>query len=288
VDGNERYTLDFIDFHNGGWAWAGLDSVVIVKGTPVKTYDFDDGTLQGWTQVATSTLAGGPTELGIISDTDPTVGNSVPPLALSSPSFIGPVPFEAEDNTNTRDQAHQTLVVRSPEFRIHPNGQISFALIGGSKPAFDLDTINADGLPETSSGSGAIGVALRRVSDGHYLAFRTRSTDGSQYWETITLGEEDLAGLVDGNERYTLDFIDFHNGGWAWAGLDSVVIVEGTAPKSAAISISRNESGKVILEFEGQLQLAPTVDGPWSDVDETSPYELAPDESARFGRAVSE
>ena len=95
-------------------------------------YNFDNGDLDGWSQILTSDVENGPTALGLISETDPNVDNSVPLLQLSSPSFIGPVPFEAEDGTNTRDQAHETLVVRSPEFKINPTGSIFFALISGS------------------------------------------------------------------------------------------------------------------------------------------------------------
>ena len=235
VSGDEMYTLDFIDYHDGGWGWGGLDSVVIVEGTPVTTYDFDDLTRQGWTQVYGSTTPDGPTELGLISQDDPNVGNSVPPLPLSPPAFIGPVPFEAESGDNTRDKAHESLLIRSPEFRIYPNGQISFALIGGSHPNFDLDDINANGLPAMSSGDGAIGVALRRVSDDTYLAFYARSESGSQFWETLTLGPDELSNLVSGDESYTLDFIDYHNGGWGWGAIDSVVIVEGTAPPTSML-----------------------------------------------------
>ena len=192
------------------------------------TYDFDDGTLQGWTQIWDSTTAGGPTELGLISTDDPSVGNSVPPLPLSPPSFVGPVPFEADDGTNTRDQAHEAMLIRSPDFRVYPNGQISFALIGGSHPNLDVEEIaDANALPWNSSNTGAIGVALRRVSDGRYLSFYSRSESGSQFWETITLGEDELSGLVSGDEMYTLDFMDYHDGGWGWGAIDSVVIIEG-------------------------------------------------------------
>ncbi len=228
VSGDEMYTLDFMDYHHGGWGWGAMDSVVIVEGTPITLYDFDDRTLQGWTQVWGSETENGPTELGLISEDDPAVGNSVPPLPLTSPSFIGPVPFEAEDGTNTRDQAHESLLIRSPEFRIYPNGQISFALMGGSHPNFDINDINANGFPDLSSTNGAIGVALRRVSDDQYLDFYTRSESGSQFWETLTLGEEELSTLVSGDEMYTLDFMDYHHGGWGWGALDSVVIIEGT------------------------------------------------------------
>ena len=245
VSGDEMYTLDFIDYHNGGWGWGAIDSVVIIEGTPVTTYDFDDRTLQDWTQVWGSTTAGGPTNLGLISEDDPPVGNSVPPLPLSPPSFVGPVPFEAVDGTNTRDQAHETLLIRSPEFRIYPNGQISFGLIGGSHPNLDIEEItDANALPWNSSTSGAIGVALRRVSDGRYLGFYARSESGSQFWETITLGEDELSGLVSGDEMYTLDFIDYHNGGWGWGAIDSVVIIEGTmsgqVPSAIGIDFDSN------------------------------------------------
>ncbi len=93
----------------------------------------------------------------------------------------------------------------------------------------DIEAItNADALPWNSSINGAIGVALRRVSDERYLGFYARSESGSQFWETITLGEDELAGLVSGDEMYTLDFIDYHHGGWGWGAIDSVVIIEGT------------------------------------------------------------
>jgi hypothetical protein len=155
------------------------------------------------------------------------------------------VPFEAADGTNTRDQAHETLLIRSPEFRIYPNGQISFGLIGGSHPNLDVEEItDANALPWNSSTSGAIGVALRRVSDGRYLGFYARSESGSQFWETITLGEDELSGLVSGDEMYTLDFIDYHHGGWGWGAIDSVVIIEGTmsgqVPSTIGIAFDSN------------------------------------------------
>lgn len=267
VEEGESYTLDFIDFHSGGWGWAGLDSVIIQEGTPVKNYNFDDKSLQGWTVVSGSTTENGPTELGIISEDDPQAGNSVPPLPLSSPSFVGPVPFEAEDGSNTRDSSHETLVLRSPEFSIFANGQISFSLIGGSKPGFDIDDINENGLPENSSGDGSIGIALREVSSGDYLTFDTRSDNGGQFWETITLGEETLSGLVDENEKYTLDFIDFHSGGWGWAGLDSVQIKQGTPDRTYNFDDGSNQGWTTVSP--SALEGGPTELGPISTDDAT-------------------
>jgi hypothetical protein len=59
----------------------------------------------------------------------------------------------------------------------------------------------------------------------------------------------------------------------------------GDAP---ALSIVNNGDGSVTVTFEGTLQSAPTVNGPWQDVDAESPLILQPDQPATFGRAVSE
>jgi hypothetical protein len=275
--------IDFPDSEKGPTLVLTLSKAV--DPNAVITYDFDDGSLQGWQQVGTSTFAGGPTGLGVINESDPNVGNSVPPLPQSSPSFIGPLPFEASDGTNTRDQAHETLILRSPQFSMNPTGSISFSLIGGSQLNFFLDDINLNGLPSESTGGGAIGVALRRVSDGQYLTFNGRTESGSQFWEPITLGEAELGSLVSGDERYTLDFIDFHSGGWAWVGLDSVVISKGSAPE---IEFVDTGNGEVVLAFEGELQMSTTLeDGSWEDVvGATSPYVVPTVDGKKFFRSI--
>jgi hypothetical protein len=257
------------------------------EGGKITTYDFNDGTLQGWSQIMTSTTIGGPNELGIINDTDPPVGDSLPPLPMSPPGFVAPLPFEAADGTNTRDQAHQTLLLRSPEFTITPQGQISFALIGGSHPALNLMEVNTNGLPADSSPTGAIGVALRRVSDNQYLLFRSRISDGSQFWENITIGGDTLNGLVDPQETYTLDFIDSYNGGWGWAGLDDVIIIEQRIINASRLQVERNANNITVI-FEGTLQTAPTPEGPWANSRATSPYTTTTTRSSYFMRAVTQ
>ena len=39
------------------------------------------------------------------------------------------------------------------------------------------------------------------------------------------------------------------------------------------------------VTFEGTLQSAPTVNGPWSDVGGASPLTIPADQAAQFGRA---
>jgi hypothetical protein len=56
----------------------------------------------------------------------------------------------------------------------------------------------------------------------------------------------------------------------------------GDAP---ALSIVNNGDGTVTVTFEGTLQSADSVNGPWSDVDAASPLTIPADEAAQFGRA---
>lgn len=59
------------------------------------------------------------------------------------------------------------------------------------------------------------------------------------------------------------------------------------APASPpTVSVARNADGTVTVTFEGTLQSAPTVNGPWTDVAGESPLNLTPDQAAQFGRAV--
>ncbi len=68
-------------------------------------------------------------------------------------------------------------------------------------------------------------------------------------------------------------------------GTFKVITAAGAAP---AISVVRNADGTVTMTFDGTLQAAPTVNGPWQDVDGESPLTISPDQPAIFGRAVSE
>ena len=58
----------------------------------------------------------------------------------------------------------------------------------------------------------------------------------------------------------------------------------GDAP---ALSIVNNGDGTVTVTYEGRLQAANSVNGPWADVEgATSPLTIPADQAAQFGRAV--
>ena len=74
-----------------------------------------------------------------------------------------------------------------------------------------------------------------------------------------------------------------HNNWW-WA-IDNikVAIADTDAPK---ISIVNNENGTITVTFEGKLQSASAVNGPWHDVNAVSPLIINTDDTIQFGRAV--
>ena len=59
----------------------------------------------------------------------------------------------------------------------------------------------------------------------------------------------------------------------------------GDAP---ALSVVNNGDGTVTVTFEGTLQAAPTVNGPWENVDAPSPLTIPADQAQQYGRAVTE
>ena len=55
-----------------------------------------------------------------------------------------------------------------------------------------------------------------------------------------------------------------------------------------ALSVVNNGDGTVTITFEGTLQAAPTVNGPWENVDAPSPLTIPSDQAQQYGRAVTE
>ena len=55
-----------------------------------------------------------------------------------------------------------------------------------------------------------------------------------------------------------------------------------------ALSVVNNGDGTVTITFEGTLQSAPTVNGPWENVDAPSPLTIPSDQAQQYGRAVTE
>ncbi|MCK4563628.1 MAG: hypothetical protein KAU94_03005 [Verrucomicrobia bacterium] len=194
--------------------------------TPAATsfsFDFDDGTMQEWTNTLTGgAVATNPTHFAAQTDQGKGGGHT-PDYSLlhdGGGSWL-----------DGRDVAHDTLVASSPPFVLSKSKvySLSFYLLGG--------TGNTNAAPEslstlsaTTSESGFMGVALRRVSDGVYLLRDHRDTT-AQYtaWEQQGWLPTEIAAATAGDaldETYQLDFIDQFHGGWGWTILDTVVLSE--------------------------------------------------------------
>jgi hypothetical protein len=202
-------------------------TVVSQLGAATITYNFDDGTTQGWTNVLASP-SDPPTQFEATNRSD-----SGAPAAQSGSYRILPVvtsfgsPFD-------QDSSHNTLVFRSPVFQLDTSGSISLYLIVGMGT---LATPGADfaSLPATSASSGFLGVGLRRVSDGAYVLSERRSSNSATTWEQrdFTNTEITTAGLV--GVPLTLDFIDYREGSFGWVGLDTVTINGVPEPNAALL-----------------------------------------------------
>ena len=185
---------------------------------PVLFYDFESG-LQGWTNVLTSTIVGSSREFA--SGGIPFVGAVGP---VGGTNSIGPNPFGIAGGDTERDLSNETMLFRSPEFNIVGDGSLTAYLVGGQR-LNDGNPTSAVSLPAASnSGLGQfLGLGLRRVSDESYVLTKERSGN-SGIWEEITITADELAAATTPGEAYTLDLIDYAEGGWGWVGMDSVSI----------------------------------------------------------------
>lgn len=235
-----------------------LLSVAAIGQSAPLVYDFDDGTLQGWTQE----MSGGFVDRGDAPATNQTQGvfrydvtpnsellsnNGVGVFlgANSNPAHSGefrilPVPFY------NRDGDTSTLLLRSPEFILDGSGDLTAQLIGGDED--DPPPATSALLPSSASATGFQGIALRRVSDDAYVLFGGRGSNHST-WATVTLDQATLAPFVSGAKRYTIDLIDNASGGWGWVGLDTVSI-PGFVPSATIMIIA---DGKI----QGTREMCP-------------------------------
>lgn len=223
-DTNYRGPDDFSFKVNDGTVDSLEDALVSITVDPpaALTYDFDDGTMQGWTNTVTGASVFNPSRFDARTEQGRGGGHS-PDYSLL---------HNGNDTwLNGRDIAHDTLVVTSPAFGFDgtsPNGWgISLFLLGGTGNTSAAPASLAD-LPASTATDGFMGVALRRVSDDAYLLHDRRNATG-QYdaWEEQGWSAAEIATAIAGDdpaETYRIDLIDQFGGSWGWIILDTVTI----------------------------------------------------------------
>jgi hypothetical protein len=103
-------------------------------------------------------------------------------------------------------------------------------------------------------------------------------TDGTKLGQTaLEEGTIEFAEGLPGPGRYLMRL--FASDSYELLA-DASFSIGGDAPP--AISIARNDNGTITVTFQGKLQSAPAVNGPWQDVGATSPLILNPDQTAQF------
>jgi len=149
----------------------------------------------------------------------------------------------------------------------------------------------------------AAGTTARMRIDGlpagtyNVTVFEGRTTDASQFakiWTGEEPATENTGDFAKGSATVEVTvgageplwYMHLEDGSGGISGM----IIRQTSKGSAAptISLVRNADGTLTVTFEGKLQAAPTVNGPWQDVDADSPLTLTPDQAQTFARAVSE
>jgi hypothetical protein len=211
-------------------------------------FDFDDGTLQGWTVVSTDGqgrqfFAGVPPSVSS-PHTLPQAGSGF--LGLHIPAFGGD-PFYYQDSP------HGTLWLRSPEFKLNGAGDLTAWLCGGNGYGADatgklVTNVPANSFddPGNATFPSFLGLALRNVDTGVFVLAGRKVTNDNE-WEQITFAAAQLAAL-DQNAIYTLDLIDARHGGWGWVNLDSVSI-PGTAVLAPLLTITRSTGDQVRIAW---------------------------------------
>lgn len=178
--------------------------------------------------------------------------------------------------TGNQDGAHPSLLMRSPVFSLAMGSQIQFSISGGSGSA-NLPT-NESQITANSSGSGAQGMGLRRVSTGDYVLTARRSGSANSF-QTITWDSAMLDAIVAAypGESFTLDWFDYYSGGWGFAVVDDVSITipivvdsdpdasdtltvaaaQGTALSGGSVTVTSELGAEVTVNSDGTFSYNP-------------------------------
>ena len=145
------------------------------------------------------------------------------------------------------------------------------------------------------------GAALPDAKTATPIAFETGCCNGFQ--EPPNDRTSDLISLTAGQSYGVLFLVKEGGGGdWgqvAWRAEDDTtpagslkqikdnIYWYGPAPVAAApaLSVARNADGTLTVTFEGSLETAPAVTGPWTKSAATSPAKVTPDQAGAYARA---
>ena len=194
-----------------------------------------------------------------------------------------------------------------PSSTEHPAGEHAGLAIDNDSSTKYLNFDKLDtGLTITTGGGVVTGLGLTSANDAPErdpASFvLSGSNDGGATFTEIATG--DIAAFAERFERqevsfdnstayttYQLVFPTVANADAANSMQIAEVELLGTAAgggDAPALSVVNNGDGTITVTFEGKLQAAPTVNGPWQDSGLTSPATINSDQAQQYGRAVRE
>lgn len=170
----------------------------------LQEYGFSNGKMMGWTNIRDPSFrAVTSKEFGDLDE-------------LNTAVCVG--------DFDIRDRQHPSRILRSPEFHISQDSEISVFLLGGTGDASAPPSHSSQVSNQTDS-HGYLGVALRRVSDDRYVLWGRRTKRGTKLnWQEVRWSPEELRTYSSPREAYTLDLIDSYHGGWGWTCMDDVLL----------------------------------------------------------------
>ena len=194
------------------------------------SYDFNDGTLQGWHNRVWDASAAAWVDLDPNVSTMPSTinGGAIQPPSGNNNLFgVGRGNTTQVDPVGGNTDGHlNTLWLRSPVFYPVTGGDLTVQMARGkahgSAPANDGSVSYI-----ANSSTGWKGVALRRVSDGVFVLAKPRTSEGDGM-QTVTFTEAELTPYA--GVACTLDLINSENGGWGWLSMDNVAIPGSAVP----------------------------------------------------------
>ncbi|MEK7949887.1 hypothetical protein [Luteolibacter soli] len=221
-------------------------------------YAFPAGDLSQWTQV---TIPGGTSLDRKFFATASNFGNRI---SWTDPAgSVAGLVVTSADNADSRDGAHNSAVLRSPNFVLKGSNaaaelgtfsptDINFKLLAGKGAA--AGPANFSNIPANSVNNAGdvayLGVGLRRVSDGAYLLWGRRTSNAqSTSWETVTWNETTLTNAIASDAPgtlYTLDLVDAAHGSWGWLAMDSLTMTDTHSTTNVSVrplDITGAESG---------------------------------------------
>lgn len=269
-------------------AITGLLCAASFAAADVQTFDFDDGTFQGWafTNTALEDLTGGSDESAVlweVSLEEVALGeNNWNLLQGSSENGIG-APGDPQREPNYRvipspwsdrdciDVECVTMLVSSPLFKLDDSGPISVDIVGGQgrggsnvDESIDELPVIVDDFEFLKNGQGLQGFALYDVAEDEYVeyGFPTFNNDGKEkdgrdVWETVEIPTEDLEQYAGDGKDYRVDIFDSLSGGWGWIGFDTVKIPNAEFTASTGGAADCDNSGALDA---GDLSCVATIE----------------------------